>query len=259
MFFSQQDFSVNLLYGLELEWKTKNDFIDIRPHHVLSYRVVGDATFTQKDNSFHIRGGDIVFVPKNCAYSIQAETETVLVIGFTSSEIFPEGIKTFTTPKGSQYYEELFQKFCATWKEKRIGYMHECKSIFYKIISRLERDCELSKFDKQEDVLLKVLEYIHSNFTDPHLSIAQLANFCNMSDTYFRRLFMEKYHVTPLTYINNLKLHHATNLLQANFYSVSEIAEKCGFSNVYYFSRFIRKQTGLSPTELRLTNNNLEK
>ena len=251
MFFDNNNFSVNLLYGLELEWGKKNDFIDIRPHHVLSYRITGNATFTYNDTSFNIQGGDVVFVPKNCAYSIEAEQERVLVIGFTSSEPMSKYIKTFSTPKGSHYYEELFQKFCITWKEKRVGYIHECKSIFYKILSRIERDCELSKFDKREDILLKVLEYIHSNFTNPQLSITQLAKFCNVSDTYFRKLFLEKYHVTPLAYINNLKLHYATNLLQANFYSVSEIAEQCGFNNVYYFSRFIRKQTGMSPTELR--------
>ena len=251
MFFNHNDFSVNLLYGLELEWNNKNDFIDIRPHHVLSYRITGDAIFTQNQTSFHVQGGDVIFVPKNCAYSIEAESEHVLVIGFTTSEPLLQYIKTFSTPKGSQYYEELFQKFCVTWKEKRVGYIHECKSIFFKILSHLERDCELSKFDKQEDVLLKALEHIHSNFTDPQLSIAKLAKLCNMSDTYFRKLFLEKYHVTPLAYINNLKLNHATNLLQANFYSISEIAEQCGFSNVYYFSRFIKKQTGMSPSELR--------
>ncbi len=62
-----------------------------------------------------------------------------------------------------------------------------------------------------------------------------------MSDTYFRKLFVERFSVTPLKYINRLKLNYAKELLLSDYYTVEEIAEKCGFNNINYFSLFIKR------------------
>ena len=43
----------------------------------------------------------------------------------------------------------------------------------------------------------------------------------------------------------------ATELLQSGYYSVGEIASRCGFNNINYFSTFIKKETGLSPLRYR--------
>lgn len=58
---------------------------------------------------------------------------------------------------------------------------------------------------------------------------------------------MKKYKVSPLAYINKLKLNYALELLHSGYYTVSEVSDKCGFKNIYYFSTFIKKETGFSP------------
>ena len=72
-----------------------------------------------------------------------------------------------------------------------------------------------------------------------------------MSDTYFRKLFVQEHHITPQCYINRLRLEMATELLRTGYYSVSEVAERCGFNSACYFSTFIKKETGLSPLQYR--------
>ena len=67
---------------------------------------------------------------------------------------------------------------------------------------------------------------------------------CNMSDTYFRRLFVAEFGTTPLKYINNLRMTQISELLQANYSSIEDISEQCGFNNVNYFSLFVKKETG---------------
>ena len=74
-----------------------------------------------------------------------------------------------------------------------------------------------------------------------------MAKRCNVSETYFRKLFFENYQITPLEYINNLRTEYAIELLESGYYNVTEVAEKCGFGNAYYFSTFIKKRTGHSP------------
>ena len=78
-----------------------------------------------------------------------------------------------------------------------------------------------------------------------------MAGLCGMSDTYFRRLFVEEFGMTPVKYITNLRMEHITELLRSNYYTVEEVAEACGFNNVNYFSLFVKKETGLPPTAYR--------
>ena len=79
----------------------------------------------------------------------------------------------------------------------------------------------------------------------------QLAVQCGMSSTYFRKQFSSVFHTTPLKYINQLRLTYAEELLQSDYYTIEEIAEKCGFNNINYFSLFIKKQTGYPPSVYR--------
>ena len=54
-----------------------------------------------------------------------------------------------------------------------------------------------------------------------------------------------------LEYLHEIRLNHAMHLLKETLLPVSEVACKCGFSDAAYFSRFIRKKTGKSPSALR--------
>ena len=92
------------------------------------------------------------------------------------------------------------------------------------------------------------------NFNDHALCVSALARRCGMSDTYFRRLFVARFGVTPLKHINDLRLARAMELLQADYHTVEEIAYMCGFNNISYFSTFFKKETGFSPMAYREKN-----
>ena len=97
----------------------------------------------------------------------------------------------------------------------------------------------------------KVLDYINANYSDPSLSVAQLAEMYGTSDTYFRQEFKKLFDDTPLNYINNIRLTYAEELLHTGYYSVSEVAYKTGFSDPKYFSRFVRKVKNVPPSKLQ--------
>jgi len=68
-----------------------------------------------------------------------------------------------------------------------------------------------------------------------------------MSVTHFRREWKKHYNITPLAYRNSIRLSFARELILSGYYTVSEIAEKCGFDDVGYFIRFFKKHTGITP------------
>ena len=63
---------------------------------------------------------------------------------------------------------------------------------------------------------------------------------------------MKKFKVLPKHYIISLKMNYASDLLKYGEYSVSKIAEMCGYSDIYAFSHQFKTDFGISPTEFQL-------
>ena len=100
------------------------------------------------------------------------------------------------------------------------------------------------------DSILEAVEYIHDHFTEDGLTVDFLAKMCGMSDTYFRKLFVKNFSLTPIDYIKSLKVNYARDLLLSGYYTVGEVSDKCGFNTINYFSSFMKKETGLTPSDL---------
>ena len=143
--------------------------------------------------------------------------------------------------------ERLFKKAFVTWVAKEEGYYHECIALLYSIFAELER-CHYVP----EDHYLKIkpaVDFIHDNFLRETPSIKKLSELCGISDSYLKRIFSEKYGVPPKKYIIQLKINHACDLLRLERYTVTQIAELCNFSDVYFFSRQFKAYMGISPTQ----------
>ena len=206
--------------------------------------------FTTDEQNVHINSGDMTFVPAYCKYNQVAGHEHYICIHFSPESPMPRIIKKFTS-KNPQYFENLFRDLVTTWKRKYIGYDHDCKSIIYKIISAIEKEYIRENNDISRDIISDSVKYIHEHFTDKSLSISMLSKMCNVSETYYRKLFQKSYGVSPVKYINNLKTGYATELLQLGNYTVEEVSDKCGFSTASYFSAYMKRETGKNPSELR--------
>ena len=253
MFLGQNDISLNIINVLSLEWEKRNERSANRPFHALSFRIKGNADIIVSDDQrVHFETGDIAFVPANLMYTQIAKDEQLYVIHFTCSEALPYTVKKFT-PQNPEYFEQLFAKIYLAWLKKHAGYIHECKSIVYKIMSKIEQEYNTQKMISANDKILEAMEYIHDNFTDHDLTVEQLSKQFGMSSTCFRNNFAAVFHMTPLKYINKLRFTFAQELLQSDYYTIEEIAEKCGFNNIHYFSLFIKKQAGVPPSVLRAT------
>ena len=248
MFLETNNINFEILSVLNLAWEKNNGDSGIRPYHSLSYRVVGDAQFTYADDVAFAKSNDLTFIPAYCEYTQQAKNEVLFVIHFLSDVNLPKKIKSYHT-ENSQYFERNFQELYRIWTSKKTGYEYKCKSILYKILSKIEQELDIGQFtDTADNKLSEAIEYIHDNFTSTNLTVEYLAHMCGMSDTYFRQLFVSVFHMTPLKYINILKTNYAKELLRSGYYTVSQVSDKCGFNNVQYFSLFIKKETGLSPS-----------
>ncbi|MBE6612405.1 MAG: AraC family transcriptional regulator [Ruminococcaceae bacterium] len=96
----------------------------------------------------------------------------------------------------------------------------------------------------------QILEVIHRDYDRP-LSVEELAAGQYLSAGRRRVLFHRRFGMSPLAYINALRINAARQLLESPDMTISEVAHAVGFSDPLYFSKLFRKQIGLSPTEYR--------
>lgn len=151
------------------------------------------------------------------------------------------------TPFKKEKVRSLFTKIFTCWAGKEEGYYFECISLLYKIFSELQQKNFVSK--KHYERIKPAIDVIHEDFLVRNFSIKELGELCGIGESYFKRLFKEKYGISPKKYIIQLKLNHACELLRLERYSVSKIAELCNFNDIYFFSRQFKEHIGLTPTK----------
>lgn len=141
---------------------------------------------------------------------------------------------------------QLFNRMFSVWVRKENGYRYECLSILYMILAQLQRQNYIP--EKQYQAIYPALKYIEANFLRGPIPSEKLASLCGISYSYIKKLFVKRFGVPPKKYILQMKINYAGDLLRSGMYSVSQIAELCGFSDIYYFSRQFKEYIGLSPT-----------
>ena len=80
--------------------------------------------------------------------------------------------------------------------------------------------------------------------------LAELAKLAGMSTSTFQRTFKACVRCSPLSYLNNVRVRRAQQLLRSGS-SVSKVAEATGYSSVSHFSEAFRKVANLSPMQYR--------
>lgn len=101
-------------------------------------------------------------------------------------------------------------------------------------------------YSKKYQPIAKGIAYLEQNNVCS-LSIAEIAGLCHVSETYFRRLFEQYAGVSPQQYKTNNLIRLAKNMIRSDDLTIKEIAYTLGFSDAGYFSRWFKKNVGITP------------
>lgn len=105
---------------------------------------------------------------------------------------------------------------------------------------------------KPQNTAQQILQYVQDNFTNPDLSLAQLACQFNLSESYVTRIIKNETNCTFSILLTRLRIEKAIEyLVNEPDIMLVQIAELCGFSSQHYFSRVFKEQTGFSPADYR--------
>ena len=202
--------------------------------------------------ALHNNENRIEYLPKginNAKYVVDRQIHGHCIdIYFDTTDPMPQEALSF--PIKDMRIRRLFEQSERVWQRREAGWFAHCLSLLYEIIALLQETAAeeytpISHLNK----IAASLVYLEQNYCQPSFNYRFLADQSAISYSYFKRLFIQKYGVSPSRYVTNLKIARAIELLFTGRFSISQIADKLGFDNVYYFSNFFKKETGVSPTE----------
>lgn len=93
------------------------------------------------------------------------------------------------------------------------------------------------------------LEYIHNHYHQ-EITLDHLTEIANLEKNYLIRLFKQYMNATPYQYIAKYRFNVALSLLKRDF-SLGEVAQLVGYSDIASFSHAFKRISGLSPSAVR--------
>jgi len=131
----------------------------------------------------------------------------------------------------------------------RLGYLHLLLSYLFSCLP-------LEPMGKNvlSGMVSQVLHYVSEHFTEP-LTLENTARALGISRIHLSHIFSQQLHINFRQYINILRIDRACTLLKDPSFSISQIADLCGYGNSRTFHRAFLAQRNMAPNEFRTKMN----
>ena len=250
----KEDFLITKIHNVIFVGKneyptTEIDFTRDLQYNELILHLSGKSTIQFNDKEFMVTENSLRFLPKGKCdrYTVKKEElgECIDVFFDTNIPVSQEAF-VFNT-KNNMRFVGLFKKLFSVWVSKNNGYYFECISLINKIFAEMQKNNYIP--ENQCMQIKPAIDYIEKNFLNEKIAVVFLANICNISESYLKKLFSKKFGVPPTKYIIQLKINYACDLLYSGIYNITQVSNMCGYSDVYHFSHQFKNYMGVSPSE----------
>ncbi len=245
------DFNIDNVTAMRQNWTADTRFNRMEvPRHRYGLLLLTDypAHFLRPDGTV-LRGqpGDLIMLSKNACYLLTfpvpkgAATHPLLInfrlLTEQGQEPEPEtGVARLCRDDGS-----LLQMFRAAAQFYRNASPARLKAKVYELLD------SLFPFAGTDECCI---DYINQHYTR-QFSIPALAQRCALCETTYRKRFKELTGLSPVQYINRLKIEKACQLILSDDLSMQDISDFLSFYSLPYFYKVFRDVTGLTPMQYR--------
>ena len=275
-----------LLALLGDKWK-QNYGRDIDNNHFhnlmeIGYCHYGTGDLILQDSRYEFKEGMFSFIPKNYPHNTKSQGDSIsyweyLFIdaeGFLH-ERYPDKPlmynkhisrinqrALFVNKDENPYASNIILAIIDEMKNKREFYKECVKGLVFSLLIELSRMNPPDEVDKcHESVsctrLEVALDFINQNYKR-NIRIQELSEICHMSETHFRRIFGDIMNMTPLDYINLVRVQKACDLIRRTDLSMEDIASKVGFTIQSTFNRNFKALVGHTPLQWKSLTDNYE-
>lgn len=133
----------------------------------------------------------------------------------------------------------------------RIGTREGILEFMLMLCRNVHKQIEKKRQTTAVDIIKEAQEYIDRNYTNPDLSVEMLCNHLHLSQSYFSTVFKKETGQNYVSYLTEVRLNKAVELLNTTDDKTYIIASKVGYAEPNYFSYVFKKRFGVSPSKYK--------
>jgi AraC-type DNA-binding domain-containing proteins len=240
----------------------------------LYYFTEGRAIIECSGKSFNVAANDIIVINSNELHGLSSISDDLefYTIRIDASFLFSNQIDLCQTKylapltqnqiifknlvKGDNRILNCVNEAVQEYSLKETGYELALKSSIYRLIVLLLREYVHGLLTDKE-LLIKennlkrfdlIFQYINNNYSNK-IRTEDLAELVHISTFHFCRVFKQLTGMTATDYINKIRMEKAIGYLNGGELNITEIALRCGFDSINYFSRLFKIYYNVSPTK----------
>lgn len=287
-------FGVSDIYVTKQNGDGKTRFMMQNPRPTDAFLLFSNTTgicYQQSAEPLYIPQGALVYMPKNSRYVWEnspangSKLQENYLFEFTARhiDITRDDTEKHKINSASEAGEEISfsDKVCivstrhaAVYKQLFLNLI-DCAdaqkftplrmySAVYEFFGTVSENCRAEQEYANDISVIRGSIKLLTDSSVPQKSISEIANDCNISISYYERLFRAYIGVSPIEYRHIHRINRIKLLLQQQNITLAEISEKVGYCDSGYLCRFFKQKTGMTPKEYRKiyiqqTQNNLLK
>lgn len=255
---------LNLLYITHSTYDVKEWHSTPHSHQFteLFYIKEGNGSFLIDGKEVPVSKRDLIIINPNIQHTeMSSETNSLeyLALGF-------DGF-SFTSPKDTIYhnsahihperensFEKILDIILKEMNDKQNNYEIVCQNLLEILIIQIIREGDYT-FQETESKrinsnVFSTKNYIDKNFKE-EITLEKLADISHMNKYYLAHSFKEAFGISPIEYLNDIRINEAKILLETTDYSIAEISDVIGFSSQSYFSQFFKAKLSKTPSTYR--------
>ena len=245
----------------------------------IAYCLEGECVFSSNNRVCELKKHDVALTASNILHEARSKDSNQLsriVYFYVDLEdlikMFPVGeVKTHLTfvqeaiqdilyVSGQDHSDIIWilEEIIRLYNEKSQSYKMQIVGLLYTLLLKIYAifSEELRrKAEKTELPIMPAINYIYDHYME-QVRVSQLANECHFSESYFRKVFLEMKGMSPMDYLNSIRIREACRMLLNSTDSVRMVGEKCGYPSVTTFERNFRQRTGMLPSKWRESQKN---
>ncbi|KAF1299644.1 AraC family transcriptional regulator [Enterococcus sp. JM4C] len=261
--FSKKSISDFILYncGIETCAPSHSYGPKRRDYHFIHFVKEGKGVLEIEDQKIAVHENQFFIVPANVISTYTAddlEPWKYSWIGFTGIESFNfvqalihSAATNFVIDcSDATFYEKRIEEIMQLNQNSLSSY-YRINGIMYDIVGTLLSECEVDLVNnRNSSPSFQAMQYMDLHYHDD-IQISDIAYSVGIHPNYLSAMFKEELGITPKKYLTNLKINKAKKLLIESQDPINLVASSVGFSDALSFSKFFKKELGISPTDFR--------
>lgn len=227
-------------------------YVNYRPmhthtHHEIMFVLEGEGSLITSDGEKPFYPGRLFIAPPNRPHATRSKVyHKIISIGENLDNL----------PFLTDIYGTEDSKFgeARMLAETALRYAYENEAYANACINALVRFALMKRTEYAKDVystIYRIISIMEDRYGDPHLKAGDLIRAGGYAEDYTRSKFLEVTKLSPVKFLNHIRVKNAAQMLLSTELSVNEIAQKCGFLDMAYFSKLFKSQLGMSPKKYK--------